>query len=499
MAETVKKKTTTKKSTPKKTTSKKTTKKNTTKKTPEVKITKKSQTPKVSTSKEVSKRLDALEVLDNDEVMTDVFKTETINIIREEAEKIEKKEAQEEKSNKKNAVILAFMVLIIVLILIFFPHTIIWNIIVLLLMLGLLIFVHEFGHFIMGKKFGVHIYEFAIGMGPKVCSFRRKNDETIYSVHLLPLGGYNSMAGEDGIDGEMKLAKNKYLCNKPWWQQLIILVMGVVMNFITAIIFLIILGFMTGATDLSTRVGSVVKDSPAEEAGIVVGDKIIEYEGHKVSNWDQISVYSEYKNPDGVRKYKVKHIDGTTQEYILTPAKYAVVNKKTIKITDDYTLDDIAKEYKVDKKDIVETDLVGINQSREVSHKFIDVVKYAFKKFIILFNTIWMILFALFTGKIGLTALSGPVGMYSVVGQAATYGIANLVYLTAYLSINLGVVNIFPFPAFDGGRVVFVLIEAITKKKIPAKVEAIVNTVGFALLMLLMLIVTGHDIFRLFK
>jgi regulator of sigma E protease len=307
------------------------------------------------------------------------------------------------------------------------------------------------------------------------------------------------MAGEDGIDGEMKLPKNKYLCNKPWWQQLIVLVMGVVMNFITAIILLIILGMMTGASDLSTTVGSVVKDSPAQLIGITSGDKIVEFNGHKVSNWDQMSVYSEYKTKDKVRTYKIKHQDGTEQTYQITPAKFAVFGDKTVRIKDDYTVDDIARDYNVDVKDITETELVGINQSEERSYKFIDVVKYAIKKFIILFNTIWMILGALFTGKIGLTALSGPVGMYSVVGKAASYGIANLVYLTAYLSINLGVVNIFPFPAFDGGRVVFVLIETITKKKINPKVEGIVNTIGFALLMLLMLIVTGHDIFRLFK
>ena len=494
----------------KKTVTKKTTvKKNTTNKKKPVgkKKTTTIKVKEIENVKTVSARIDALEVKDNDEVLTDIFKTQTINIIKEEAEKIDKveREKEEKHSNKKNALILLGIVAAIILILVLFPHTVIWNVIVLLIILSLLIFVHEFGHFIMGKKFGVHIYEFAIGMGPKVCSFRRKNDETIYSVHALPLGGYNSMAGEDGIDGEMKLAKNKYLCNKPWWQQLIVLVMGVVMNFITAILLLIAMGFMIGAKDISNEIGSVVKDSPAEIIGIRAGDKVLEFNGHKVSNWDQMNVYSAYKSTSKTRKYKIEHADGKTETYELTPVDFAIVKDKTkkkeltIRIKDDYTLDDIAIEYNVSKDDIRVVELVGINESQEKSFKFMDVIKYAFKKFAVLFTTIWMILGALITGKIGLAALSGPVGMYSVVGTAAKYGAANLVYLTAYLSINLGVVNIFPFPAFDGGRVVFVLIEAITKKKIPPKVEGIVNTVGFALLMLLMLIVTGHDIFNLFK
>ena len=142
--------------------------------------------------------------------------------------------------------------------------------------------------------------------------------------------------------------------------------------------------------------------------------------------------------------------------------------------------------------------MVGISASSEIHKGFGYAIKYAFSKFGSIVSTMLLILGSLFTGKLGLSALSGPVGMYSVVGTVAQAGFANLIYLMAYLSINLGVLNILPFPAFDGGRVLFVLIEAITRKKVDSKIEGYFHSIGFILIMLLMLYITFQDVLRLF-
>ncbi len=389
------------------------------------------------------------------------------------------------------------IIIAIILILVLFPNTVIWNIVVLLLILTLLIFVHEFGHFIMGKLFGVHIYEFALGMGPKVLSFKRKNDPTIYSLRALPIGGYCQMAGEEGED-DASLKKDKFMCNKSKIQRTLILIAGVTMNFITAIVLLFIIAFAWGSTEQKSIIGVVESDSPADIAGIVPGDQIIECNGKKLSTWDELSVITSLKNKNSYYEYKIKHKDGKIEKYQITPAKYVTIDDENIKITEENKLEDILKEYDKKEEDVTVSTLIGIGAPQEKKYGFVNSLKYAFIKFKSIIVMMIMIIGSLITGKLGLSALSGPVGMYTVVGAAAQYGLANIIYLAAYLSINLGVMNILPFPAFDGGRVVFVIIEAITRKKVNPNVEGIFHTVGFILLMLLMLYITFQDILRLF-
>ncbi len=349
----------------------------------------------------------------------------------------------------------------------------------------------------MAKKFGVHVYEFALGMGPKVLEFRRKNDPTIYALHALPIGGYCAMAGEEGEDDE-NLKKDKFMCNKSKLQRTIILVAGVTMNFITALVLLFFISFIWGSTEQRSYIGSVEENSPAEQAGIVVGDRIIKCNGKKVDTWDKLSVITSLKNSNSYIEYVILHEDGSKDTYKITPADYVYIDDKYIQVTEDYTLDDIANDYEVDKDDLETSKLIGIGASSKVKKGFINALDYALTKFGSIVSMMIMIIGSLITGKLGLSALSGPVGMYTVVGTVAQYGLANIIYLTAYLSINLGVLNILPFPAFDGGRVVFVIIEAITKKKVDPKVEGAFHTVGFMLLMLLMLYITFQDILRLF-
>lgn len=429
-----------------------------------------------------------------------VEKKETPKKIEQEKQSIKEevivKEEKEEESSLKSAIELVLIIIAIIIILVFFPNTVIWNIVVLLLVLTFLIFVHEFGHFIIGKLFGVHIYEFSLGMGPKVLGFKRKDDPTEYNLRALPIGGYCSLAGENGEDDDT-LPKDKFMCNKGKLKRAAILVAGVTMNFITAFILLFFISFIWGSTEQSSVIGYIEPDSPAEKAGLTVGDRIIECNGYKISTWDKLSVVTSLKNENEYYEYIVRHKDGKEEKYQIVPDEYVVLDDESIKITEERTIDDITEVKYLKKDEVVTSKLIGIGTDKEIKRGFVNAFNYACKKFVSLISTMLLVIGSLFTGKLGLNALSGPVGMYGIVHTVAAYGLSNILYFAAYISINLGIINILPFPAFDGGRVVFVGIEAITGKKVDPKVEGYFHTVGFMLLMLLMLYVTWHDIVKL--
>ena len=414
--------------------------------------------------------------------------------------KKEDKVVVEENSKKeriKSIVELILIILAVVIILVFFPNTFIWDLVVLFLILSILIFVHEFGHFIMGKAFGVYIYEFALGMGPKVMGFKRKNDPTEYNLRALPIGGFCQMAGEEGED-DKNLRKDQFMCNKSKLQRTLILVAGVVMNFITAIVLLFFISLIWGNTEQSSVIGQVEENSPAAEAGIVSGDRVTGLNGYNVSTWDELTIVTNLKNESGEYTYEIEHKDGSKESITLTPAEYIVVGNDTYRITEDNTREEILEELDLESGEVEVRSLIGISADSTVKHGFLNAIDYAFTKFKSIISTMFLIIGSLFTGKLGLEALSGPVGMYSIIDEVAALGVANIIYLAAYLSINLGVINILPFPAFDGGRVLFVIIEAITRKKVNPVVEGWFHTIGFILLMILMLYITFQDVLRLF-
>ncbi len=426
---------------------------------------------------------------------------ETSEIIENKKEEIIKEEEKEKKKEEPNTLTsiikLIGIIIAIIIILVFFPNTVVWNIVVLLLMLTFLIFVHEFGHFIIGKLCGVHVYEFALGMGPRLLFFKRKGDPTEYSLRALPIGGYCQLAGEEGEDDE-KLPKDKFMCNKGKLQRILILVAGVTMNFITAIVLLFIIAFIWGSADTSNIIDNIEPNSPAADAGLVPGDRIVGINGYSISDWDKINIVMVLKDEDGVYDYTIEHKDGNRQSYSIAPADYVLLEDRYERITEEHTLDDIIEENKLDKDKTETVKIIGIGKNNTPLKGFRASIKYAVRKFISIVDIMLLTVGSLITGKLGLNALSGPVGMYSVVGQVATYGLANILFLMAYLSINLGVINILPFPAFDGGRVLFVLIEAVTGKKVKPEVEGIIHTIGFILLMALMLYITFQDILKFF-
>lgn len=345
------------------------------------------------------------------------------------------------------------------------------SLLILIFILGIIILVHEFGHFIWAKIFKVHIYEFSIGMGPIIFTHKGK-DKIDYNIRAIPLGGFVSMAGEVYEDDD-KIDKKSFMCNKPWWQRIIILVAGVTNNFIMALLILFVSALIWGGNISLPVVDDVVEDFPMEKAGVVAGDKILEINGRKVNNWDAAQILFIMESKDNKYDLKIENKDGKVRDVIVQP--------------------------KIEKGDDgIETKTFGIYIKTETLKGFFGSIKYAFLKFGSIVESMALTIEGLFTGKISLQALSGPVGMYEVIDSSIGYGLNYMLYIVAFLSINVGFINILPFPAFDGGRVFFLIIEKIKGSPVNSKFENTCHLIGFALLILLMIYITIQDIFRFF-
>lgn len=340
-----------------------------------------------------------------------------------------------------------------------------------ILVLGITVFIHELGHFIFAKKAGIYVYEFSIGMGPKLFKFNRKNDETLYSIRLFPIGGFVSMAGED-IEVDKDIPEEKQMASKKWSERFLTIIAGVMFNFILAIILLFIVALNTGAPENKTYISEVNKDYPIEKTNIKAGDKITKINDKKVKSADMLLLELTVNNGKKIN-VTVEHKDKTTETILLSPKKIKDGNEVSYKY--------------------------GFTLENKVNKGFLASIKYAFEKTINLVNQMFHIILYLITGKLSLNSLSGPVGIYNVVGESAKAGIISLIFLTAYLCINVGFINLIPIPAFDGGRVLFLIIEKIKGSKVNPKVENTIHTVGFVLLMILMVVITYNDILRLFK
>lgn len=342
------------------------------------------------------------------------------------------------------------------------------NLILFILILGAIVFIHEGGHFIFAKLTGICVHEFALGMGPKLFSF--KKGETVYSLRLIPIGGFCQLAGEEGE--EENVPKERTLMGKKTWQKFLVMFFGAGFNFISAIIVLFFVVLTFGATSLDPILSKVEKDTPAYNAGLRSGDKVLEINGKKVSTIDDISLYITIANPKVENSFKIEKSNGTIHTYNIKPEK--------IKENDE------------------EKYVYGISMQGEKVEGFKDSLKYTFIKTGALFKQMWITIINLFNGNIKLSQLSGPVGIYGVVGEQAKGGISSLLYLFSFLSINVGFINLLPLPAFDGGHILFILIEKIKGSPVNPEVEAKFHSIGLFLLMLLMIYVTVFDIIRLF-
>ncbi|MDD3765643.1 MAG: RIP metalloprotease RseP [Eubacteriales bacterium] len=322
----------------------------------------------------------------------------------------------------------------------------------------LLITVHEFGHFIAAKAVGIRVLEFAIGMGPAI--FKRKKGETLYSLRVLPVGGFCKMEGEDEeSDDEAAFG------NKSPWKRLIVLVAGAFMNIFTG--FLIFVVIMSAISQTYVPViEKVIEDYPAEAAGLMEGDRITKINGTRINIYQDL--HFEMSRNAG-SEIKIEFVrNGEKKSTILTPLK------------------DENGEYKI-----------GFYPS-VAKHGFIGRLRNSFYYTLYTSKIIIVSLIDLLRGGYSVKEVSGPVGIVQHIGEAAKTSIWDLLNLTAFITINLGVFNLLPIPALDGGRILFVLVEAVRRKKIPAEKEGLVHFVGFALLILLMIFATTNDISRIF-
>ncbi len=337
-----------------------------------------------------------------------------------------------------------------------------------IIILGIIVLIHEFGHFICAKKSGIYVYEFSIGMGPRLFKFNRKNDETDYCIRLFPIGGFVQMAGEE-VEDDTTIPKDKKFGSKTFGQKFITVIAGIMMNFFLAIVLLFIVGLASGAPQNKPIVGEISKDYPAYTSGLQTGDQILTLNGKKANTIDNLTLQLQ------------SNMGKTINLTVLRDNKKVNISVVPKKIKD-------GKET---------TYKYGFAINDEKKYGVFASIKYAFTKTFSLIHQMFFVVLYLFTGGLSLSSLAGPVGIYNVVGDAATAGFINLVYLTAFISINVGFINFLPIPAFDGGRILFLLIEKIKGSPVDPKLENSIHAVGFFLLMLLMILVTYNDIIKL--
>ena len=367
-----------------------------------------------------------------------------------------------------------------------------------ILVLGVTVFIHELGHFLFAKKAGIYCYEFSLGMGPVLWKFNRKNDETTYAIRLFPIGGFVQMAGE-AVDLDEDIPKEKRMQSKTWMQRFLTVSAGVIFNFLLALIIFFTVGMITGTDDQKAYVGSIGENFNVSSTNLQVGDRVLKINGKDSWSYNKAllllmtsegkTISLEVKHENGTKE--IINVEPTLVKPILDDDKkvtgYEVVSEKT----DD-------SEYKYGIGLNTKATSVKIKNVKDFFSNIYHAVVYSFVSFVSLIEQMLYTIFYLCVGKISLKSLSGPVGIYQVVGESAKYGFINVIYLIGYICVNVGFINLLPLPAFDGGRVFFMIIETIRKKPVSPKVENIIHAVGLVLLMILMVVITFNDIVRIF-
>lgn len=328
---------------------------------------------------------------------------------------------------------------------------------------GLLVLVHELGHFVTAKMVGMRVDEFAIGFGPKIISY--KHGETLYSWRIIPLGGFNKIAGMDPDEEQDEQSFNA----KSILARMLVIVAGSAMNFVLPILLFLIIflkaGIDTPVTD--PVIGNVFADKPAAQAGLAVGDRIIAVNNTNIESWQQfVSIVQVSANKKLVLSYE--H-EGQIKTAAVVP-EYDEKNKRGI---------------------------IGIMPKLEKYHPgFFEAVGLSFKQTYTVANSMIVGIGHMISGKAA-AEVAGPIGVAQMAGEVAQLGLMPLLQFAAFLSINLGLINLLPVPVLDGGHLVTLAVEGLRGKPLEKKHLQIIQMVGFALLMLLFLVATFKDISRL--
>lgn len=340
------------------------------------------------------------------------------------------------------------------------------SILITILGFGIMIFIHELGHFIAAKRFGVLVHEFSIGMGPKL--FSKKGKETLYSLRLLPIGGYVKLEGENATEEEYDISDPRSFINLHPFKRIIILFAGAFMNVLLGFLLLTIINSTTGITP--STVYSVPQEYISSGSVFQEGDEILRLNNTRVHTYEDVSLFMSRNEKDTV-SVTLKR-DGEVKKY--------------------------------EELSLFKTDygyILGVSFERQKA-SLLKSAQFAVYDTGYIIKAVYFALGDLFSGKAPVSSLSGPVEIVSVVGEVTSvkneYTLLNILMLFAMITINLGVFNLLPFPALDGGTIIFALYELITGKKVKNQIIGYATAIGFALLMLLALFVTAGDVVDLF-
>ncbi|MFH0913479.1 MAG: RIP metalloprotease RseP [Candidatus Omnitrophota bacterium] len=348
------------------------------------------------------------------------------------------------------------------------------SVIAFLLILGISIIIHEFGHFIAARRLGVKVEKFSLGFGLPL--WRKKKNDTEYSISLIPLGGYVKLAG-DNLE-EYKHQPDEYLSKTPLERSQIIFC-GPLLNYILGLLCFWLI-FFTGYPTLTTKVGGLIDGFGAKEAGIRAGDKIMAVDGKRVDYWEDL------QNAVQAKKSAVKVMLSVLRE-----------NK-------EYTLEVKIKEKEFDdmlgrKRSVGLIGIIPEDEVVNIRHGFFKSFTLAARKTvdltILTYNAIWRMI----TGKLSMReSVTGPLGIFYITSKATSIGVVALLHLLAVLSISLGIFNLLPLPVLDGGHILLLAVEKVRGKQLSIKVEQIITQVGLTLIISLAIFATYNDLMRFF-
>ncbi len=406
------------------------------------------------------------------------------------------------------------------------------KILIAILVFGIIIAVHEFGHYIVAKLSDIKVNKFAIGMGPAI--FKFKKGETEYSLRLLPFGGFCEMEGEDQTSDNKRAFNNKPIINR-----IAVIAAGAIMNLILGFILIVISTSISGDRITTTIITKFDKNASSVESGLQVGDEITKINGmtaftdmdvaYKITTTKDDTFRLEVKRDgekvvlDDVKIYSyfyVRNIDKSKADEFSPYYSYDEDTKEYTKVNDlgelekAYYYDSDVKEYVsavfFEDKDDAHTELQKAESIVDFSVDSEDknvgtVLSYSFRKTLTIGQMVWSSLVDLVSGKYGMKDVSGPVGIVSVIGKSIDSGVQfkenflMIMNIAIFITINLGMFNLFPLPALDGGRLFFLIIEAIRRKPIDPEKEGMVHFVGLVIAMLLMLALTFNDILNIIR
>ncbi len=344
----------------------------------------------------------------------------------------------------------------------------VWPFILAIFLFGVIIAIHEFGHFSFAKLFDVQVNEFSLGMGPRI--LKKKKGETEYSLRLLPIGGFVSMEGEDE-DSENPRAFN----NKPAWQRFIIVAAGAILNLILGVV---VVGICLSCGDLvgSRQIHSFMEESVSDKTGLQAGDEII-----KINN---THVYSS----QGVAFNMVRDTDNKLDITVIRDGKKVLL--KNVEF----------KQFEFEGRKYIQQDFYIVGEEPDV----FNVVKNAVLDSASIVQMVRLSLVDIVTGKYGMKDVSGPIGTISAIAESTAEPeklsdkLLTALNFLSMITINVGMFNLLPLPALDGGRLFFILLEIIRRKPIPAKKEGLVHTIGLVLLLALMVVISINDVIKQF-